>query len=78
MKRVKAYLVGIDINSYRPGDPAEIIGVELVTPEKGSSRVCYHILWDDKTEDWVPIEDIRSYKIIGFQDILAGDIPDVT
>lgn len=74
MIRDEAYLVGIHRYSFKCGKPAKIIGVEFVTPEKGDPRLCYHIVWADKTEDWIPI----NYKIISFEQILAGDIPAVT
>jgi len=75
----KAYYVGIHRYSFKTGKPAEIIGVGIVTPDKGRSRLCYHIIWaDDQSEDWVPIDDTANYKIISFDDILLGKIPDVT
>lgn len=78
MTRDKAYLVGVHRYSFKSGKPAEIIGVEMVTPENGESRLCYHIMWSDKTEDWIAVGDSTNYKIISFEDILAGDIPAVT
>lgn len=78
MIRDEAYLVGIHRYSYKSGKPARIIGVDIITPEKGKPRPCYHIEWADKTEDWMPIEDNVNYKIIGFEDILAGNIPAIT
>jgi len=78
MTRDKAYLVGVHRYSFKSGKPAEIIGVEMVTPENGKPRLCYHIMWSDKVEDWIAVEDSANYKIISFEDILAGDIPEVT
>lgn len=78
MTQVKAYLVGIHRYSFRSGTPAEIVGVEIVIPDKGKPRVCYHVLYDDKTEDWVSVEDNTNYKIISFEDILTGNIPKIT
>lgn len=78
MTRDKAYLVGTHRYSSKSGKPAEIIGVEIVTPENKKPRLCYHIMWNDKVEDWVAVEDSANYKIISFNDILAGNIPAVT
>lgn len=78
MTRDKAYLVGVHRYSFKSGKAAEIVGVEIVTPENGKPRLCYHIMWSDKTEDWIPVEDSSNYKIISFEDILADNIPEVT
>ena len=78
MTRDKAYLVGIHRYSFKSGKPAEIVGVELVTHENEKPKLCYHIMWTDTVEDWIAVEDSSNYKIIGFEDILAGNIPDVT
>jgi len=74
----EAYLVGVHRYSFKSGKPAKIVGVDFVTPENGKPRLCYHIMWADKTEDWVAIEDSSNYKIISFEQVLAGDIPAVT
>lgn len=74
----EAYLVGVHRYSFKSGKPAKIVGVEFVTPEKGEPRLCYHVVWADKTEDWIPVKDNSNYKIISFEQILAGDIPSVT
>jgi hypothetical protein len=78
MTRDKAYFVGINRYSNRSGKPAEIIGVEIVTPYGLEPRLCYHIQCSDMTEDWVPVHDTSNYKIISFTDILNGNIPDVS
>ena len=74
----EAYLVGVHRYSFKSGKPAKIVGFDFVTPENGKPRLCYHIMWADKTEDWVAIEDSNNYKIISFEQVLAGDIPAVT
>jgi len=43
MTRDKAYFVGIHRYSNKSGKPAEIIGVEWVTPVGLEPRLCYHI-----------------------------------
>lgn len=78
MIRDKAYLIGINPYSFRKGEPAEIVGVELLIPEGGlKKRLCYHVMWADKGEDWIPVADDENYKIISFEDILSGNIPKV-
>jgi len=79
MIRDKAYLVGIHRYLFKSGVPAEIIGVEMVKPEHDlEPRLCYHIMWADKVEDWIPMHDSNTFKIISFQDILDGNIPKIT
>lgn len=77
MNRNKAYLVGTHRYSYRAGIPAEIIGVNFCCLNDGTYRLCYHLLWDDFSEDWISVEEGR-YKIITFGDIIKGNIPRVT
>jgi hypothetical protein len=77
METDKAYYVGTHRYSFKSGDPAEIVGVKMVTPELEEQRLCYHIRWSDGCEDFVPVSD-NTYKIIGFNDIVSGNIPDVT
>ena len=72
----KAYYVGTNPYSFRVGIPAEIIGVQIITPDNQTRpRPCYHVRWSDSTEDWVCIADDKNYKIISFTDILNGNIP---
>ena len=74
----EAYYVGIHRHSFKAGIPARIIGVKFVSPNEGRKRrLCYHVQWSDKTEDWVPVEDHGNYKIISFDDILTRNIPEV-
>ena len=74
----KAYLVGIHRYSFRAGEPAEILSVSMVANSEGEFRPCYHIQFSDGETDYTCIEDYKNYKIIGFKDILAGDLPAVT
>ena len=78
MKREKVYLVGTHRYSFRAGEPAEIIGVEMTTPKQLLPRLSYHIRFSDYVEDWVAIDDGDYYKIITFTDIINGKIPQVT
>ena len=72
MTRDKAYFVGVHKYLYKSGIPAEIIGVVWVTPIGLEPRLCYHIQWSASTEDWIPVQDSQTYKIISFSDILKG------
>ena len=72
----KAYIVGIHRYSFRCGKPAEIIGVKIVTPCEGDTpRTCYHVMYEDGVDDYVPITFDESYTIISFSDIVDGNIP---
>lgn len=74
----KAYLVGINRYSFRAGIPAEIMGVDFVTPDNRVRRLCFHVRWRDRYEDWVPIEDNSNYEVISFTDLVNGNIPSLT
>jgi len=74
----KAYLVGIHRYSFRSGEPAEIQGVVMNCSMDYEFKPCYKIKFADGTEDLVPIYDEKNYKIIGFKDILEGNLPEVT
>ena len=78
MTEDKAYFVGVHKFSHKSGVPAEILGIIWVTPDGLEPRLCYHIQWADRCEDWVPISDTANYKVISFSDILAGKIPVIT
>ncbi len=78
MIREKVYLVGIHRYLFRAGEPAEILGVEEITPENGTPRLCYHVLWSDKVEDSLRLDEIHLYKFIAFNDIVDNKIPEVT
>jgi hypothetical protein len=73
-----AYYVGIHRNSFQAGIPAKIVGMKFITPEYNEKRLCYHIKFSDGSEDWAPVKDKDHYKIISFEDILYGNIPDVS
>jgi len=62
MKREKVYLIDLNGYGFRCGKPAEIIGVEMCTPEGYRPRLCYHIRFEDGVEDWKPVE-VGSYEI---------------
>lgn len=77
-KAEKAYLVGIHRYSFRCGKPAEIIGIKIVIPCEGDTpRECYHVVFEDGVEDYIPITLDGHYVIISFNDIVDGKIPSV-
>ena len=69
MEREKVYLIDNSGNGFRCGIPAEIIGVEMVTPEGLKPRLCYHLKWSDFVEDWKPVHE-GSYKVLTFTELL--------
>ena len=72
MKREKVYLIDLSGAGFRCGKPAEIIGVEMITPEGLSPRLCYHLRWSDNVEDWKPVNE-NEYKIVTFTEMLSDD-----
>lgn len=69
MKREKVYLIDHNTHGFRLFQPAEIIGVEMVTPKGLEPRLCYHLQWSDSKEDWKPINE-GNYKILTFTDLI--------
>ena len=70
MKIEKAYLIGTHAYSFRSGEPAEIIGVKLVTPSSDlKCRLCYEIEFSDGHKDFVVVKDDR-YKIVKLSDLV--------
>ena len=64
MESERAYYVGTHRHSFRPGKPAEIIGVVFVNPPDDTPRACFHVRYEDGAEDWNPICDTYNYKIV--------------
>jgi hypothetical protein len=73
-----AFLVGTHRYSFRPGEPARILGVVFVTRACDKARACYHVRFKDNREDDVPIEDATNFAIISEDDVVAERIPEVT
>lgn len=70
MIRETAFIINTHPDSFRPGIPATIIGVDLVTPKDlGTTRLAYHIRYLDGTEDWIAIHDNANYKIVSFNEL---------
>ena len=71
MIREKLYLINAHPSCFRPGIPAEIIGVESIKPSASlPSRRCYHVLYSDFTEDWVTIDEKENYRIVTLPEII--------
>jgi hypothetical protein len=60
----RAFLVGTHGYSFRPGEPAEILGVVFVTPKGLHTRPCFEIRFADGKKDLVPLFDKENFKII--------------
>ncbi len=67
----KCYYVGIHRWSFRPNEPALILGVRWVD-DLQPPRACFHVKYEDDVEVLVPICDYGTYELRGFQDEQAG------
>lgn len=65
----KAFLVGTNPGSFRPGAVAEIIGVVFFTPPGLEARPCYHVRFGDGKEDFVPVADTENFRIISEDEV---------
>lgn len=73
----KAFLVGTHRYSFQAGEPAEIIGVQFVTPKNAEPRACYRLRFEDGQEDLVPLSEAHHFEIISEEDVRQGKIPEV-
>lgn len=71
----KAYLVGTHRYSFRAGKPAEIIGVQFVTPMNAEPRPCFHLQFEDGQQDFIPLSEAHHFVIISEDDVRCGRIP---
>ncbi len=80
MKVEAAYLVGTHPDMFQAGKPARILGVETVSPGNGKlePRVCYHLLFANGEEDWIPLSESANFKIISKHEFDRGEFPPVT
>ncbi len=83
-KQEKLFLVGTHRYSFRAGTPAEVIGVNMSTPENKEPRPCFVIRFADGEEDMTPIfsepgstEKGKYYELLTEADVRAGKIPEV-
>ena len=58
-----AYYVGTSIHSYRSLEPARIVAVKTLYVENRCS-VCFHIVFADGKDDWVPLSDKENYRVL--------------
>lgn len=65
MKIAVAYFVGTHRYSFRPDQPAEIVGVKMVRPDRlgAEPRPCFELRWPDGFIDYSPIDDPGTYRI---------------
>lgn len=74
----KVFYVGTHHASFNAGVPGEVIGMVFVRPRPDlDRRLCYHVQWANGAEDYCVVEDKNTYELIGFADILSGDIPQI-
>jgi hypothetical protein len=80
IQRQKAFLVGTHNHSFRPGKPAEILGVEVIAfigcPEM-EARPCYLVRFEDGERDYVPVSDANNFKIISEELVRAGVVLEI-
>lgn len=70
-KRERSYLVNNHSMSFRPGQPALILGIDIVMPNENSpSRPCFHIQYSDFFEDWIPISDIKYCSLLTIDEVI--------
>lgn len=77
MNNPKKFLVGTHRYSFQAGKPAEILGVASVTPKGSNARACYHVRFEDESEDLIPVSESHHYEIISDEDVKAKRIPEV-
>ena len=82
MKTGRVFYVGTHRYSFRPsrrsdglGEPAEIIGVAFVASEGEEPRPCFHLRYENGTEDFALISETHHYKLISEADVKEGRIP---
>lgn len=78
MKIEKAYIVGTHHYCFRAGEPSEIVGVVISTPDKSEPRLAYKVLYSDGAEDFIAVSDVGvNYEIISWWDIIKSKIPKI-
>ena len=78
MENQRAFLVSTHRDHFQAGQPAEILGVRFITPDGLTPRTCYHLLFPDGREDFMPLSEAHHFEIISEDDHVAGKIPAVT
>lgn len=60
----KAFLILIHPDVYHGGEPAEIVGVVLGSPEGPAERPCYVVDFYDGYRDYILVSESSLYKIV--------------
>lgn len=55
--------------SYRPGEVAEVVGVEWRTPDGYPGRACFKLLYEDGDTDFVAISDSANYRLLSLTEV---------
>ena len=75
----KLFYVSTHRYGFKAGEPLEIIGAAMVTPEGEDPRPCFRVRAEDGQEDYAPIfNDRHLYEVITEEDVRAGRIPAIT
>ena len=83
------YVVGVHRYCFRAGTPAKVIGVKFINFRHQDNtaidtiryerRLVYEIEYSDGQRDSIPVMEINiNYKLITFDDIILGHIPEIT
>lgn len=64
MQRSKAWLLVTHPYRFKSGKAADILGVEWIVPDGFEGRACFHLRWEDGSEDFIPISETSSYTIL--------------
>jgi hypothetical protein len=85
MKASKLFLVGTHRYANKAGELAEIIGVEMITPNNETApRPCFKVRYKDGLEDCTsifdePVSNQKNphYELVTEDDVISGRIPEV-
>ena len=62
-----AYYIAVHRHSFRPGEPALVLGVALV-----DGRACLDVIWPDGYRDYAPLGEVSdgrpTYELVGVLD----------
>ena len=70
MESTNLYYIGTHPYSFRSGEPAEIIAVGLYESDECKKVPCFHIKFADGIEDWSPISDFGTYKVVPMDSVI--------
>ena len=87
MEGKKLYLVGTHRDSFRAGEPAEVIGVEMIESDSEPDH-CFKLRFEDGAESFTPIFQFfaaapcglaknHHYELITEQEVRDGKLPEV-